>query len=157
MKKLICLVFILNLFQCISLNSQNLVPNCSFEITTSCAGYGKIYYAAPWFQPNIYSGNTTNSSSSDMFASCAPSFSGVSVPSNSDGYQYARTGSVYVGIYCFRTTNSREYIEVPLLDTLISNHNYCVEYYVSYANNWGTVISNMGAYFSHDSVMLPKI
>ncbi|MEI6488817.1 MAG: T9SS type A sorting domain-containing protein [Bacteroidota bacterium] len=135
-----------------NIKSQNLVPNPSFEIDSACSGigFGKIYYSIPWFQPSIYSGNTTNSSSSDLFSVC-----GWRVPVNNQGFQYARTGSTYAAIYCYYPANIREYIEVPLFTSLIANHNYCVDYYISLANKNGTAISNMGAYFSIDSLLVP--
>ncbi len=153
MKKFILFSVVLIFFQNLPVKSQNLVPNYSFEIDTACPGGNKIYYALPWFQPSIYLGNTTNSSSSDLCCSCqAPWNDGV--PVNINGYQFARTDTTYAGIYCYIVANNtREYIEVPLLDTLIHNHNYCVEYYVSLANDYGTAISNMGAYFSSDSLL----
>ncbi len=151
MKNVLCLMSCVLCLLC-NLKSQNLVPNYSFEVDTACAGGTEIYYALPWFQPCIYSGNTTNSSSSDLFNICQPYWN-AGLPLNINGYQFARTDSVYAGIFCYRTVNSREYLEVPLTDTLINNHNYCVKYYVSLANNYGTAISNMGAYFSTDSLL----
>ena len=147
----------LNLFQHLS-TSQNLVPNYSFEIYTSCPQTPvKIYLASPWFQPNIGAGNTTNSSSSDLFNSC--STGNVGVPSNAGGFQNARTGNGYAGIYSsFDTSNNaREYIEVPLLSTLIANKKYCVDYYVSLSGLSQIAISNMGAYFSSDSLLQSTI
>ena len=151
MKKL-CIIFYV--FWLISFTqAQNLVPNYSFEYDTIGPGYTYIYYALPWFQPSTYAGNTTNSSSSDTFG---PSSIDAGVPSNTNGFQYARTGSQYAGIFTYvDTSNVREYIEVSLTSSLIANRTYCVKYYVSLANTVGTAISNMGAYFSVDSLLIP--
>lgn len=132
----------------------NLVPNPSFENITSCPGNGsEIYMAPPWFQPCVYSGNTTISSSSDLYNTCSPYWSD-GVPINVIGYQFARTGIGYIGIYGYvDTLNIREYIEVPLPITLVANNIYCLTYYVSLANACGIAVSNMGAYFSVDSLL----
>ena len=134
-----------------------MVPNPSFEIDTVCPhNVGEIFYAIPWFQPCIHTGNTTVSSSSELFNSCDSSGL-VSVPYNGgfSGYQAARTGVGYAGIVCHFTTTIywREYLEVPLLDSLIPNHRYCVEFYVNEPDFSHYGISNMGAYFSNDSLL----
>ncbi len=132
--------------------SQNIVPNNSFENFTTCPTYPiQIYLAPPWFQPNFFNG--INNSSSDLYNTCA-SAAWVGVPLNIEGYQNAKTGNGYSGICgSIDTNNVREYIEVPLLDTLIANRKYCVEFYVSLAGTSLYAISNMGAYFSVDSVI----
>ncbi len=150
MKKIISLYIILNLCQLSSVNSQNLVPNPSFEIDTACPNnYSQIYYAVPWFVPH------TNWSSSDLFDTCYLAISsGQGVPFNQDGVQWARTGVKYAGIITYTDTiNYREYIEVPLLSPLIVNRNYCVQIYISLSELSNVAISNIGAYFSIDSVL----
>ena len=134
--------------------SQNLVPNHSFENITQCpSSPNQIYFALPWFQPCIYYGNTTNSSSSDIFNTCDLSNT-LGVPNNALGYQFARTGQGYAGLYGYSDIyNYREYLEVQLDSTFIANHHYCVEFYVSLANLSGIAVSNMGVYFSADSLL----
>ncbi len=155
MKKtiLFLLIVILNFTQNLSL-SQNLVPNYSFEVYDTCPLLGnKIYYAPPWFQPSIHYGNTSNSSSSDFFDTCANSGL-VGVPTNNLGFQQAKNGGQgYAGIYLnYDTLNYREYIEVRLDSALKPNKQYCVQFYVS--SSFGTAgISNCGAYFSVDSLL----
>ncbi len=153
MKTFFCFLFF---SACVFLNtkSQNLVPNYSFENITFCnAGGGRIYEAVPWFQPCTFAGNTTNSSSSDLFDTCALP-GDVGIPWNVGGYQFARTGHGYSGIaMSLDTSNYREYLEVPLVDTLITNNMYCVEFYASLADSSVEAISNIGAYFSNDSLL----
>ncbi len=135
-------------------SSQNLVPNYSFEVLDSCQiTFGRIYVASPWFQPNKYYGNTTSSSSSDVYNICCVSC-GVSVPANSAGNQMPRTGNGYAGIGCvIDTMNVREYVEVPLDSALVGGQKYCVEFYVSLSENSSLATSNIGAYFSVDSLL----
>ncbi len=152
MKKLLlvthCLILVL------FTKAQNLVPNPSFENITSCPyGSGGISLAPPWFQPATFQGNTTNSSSSDLYDTCVNSAS-MGVPLNILGYQQPRTGHGYAGVILHSDTiNYHEYIEVPLLSVLIANKKYCIEFYVSLADSSMKAISNIGAYFSVDSVL----
>ncbi len=145
---ILCLCFF------IRAQSQNLVPNGSFEIIDSCmCYYGYLFSATPWFQPSTYNGNVTNSCSSDLFNSCCVGGE-VGVPSHNSGYQNPRTGNGYGGIACQVDTGSaREYIEVALDSELIGGQKYCVEFYVSLADICSIAISNIGAYFSVDSLL----
>jgi len=156
MKKLIYIIIAIINF-CITnhINSQNLVPNPSFETIDTCPYYAnQIYFASPWFQPCKHFGNTTNSSSSDVFNSCDTSSTLVGVPSNAASFQYARTGNGYSGIYgSSETSNYREYIEIVLNTPLQVNRKYCLQFYISLADYSGIAISNMGAYFSVDSLL----
>jgi hypothetical protein len=126
---------------------QNLVPNPSFEIYDTCPYYGsQIYFASPWFQPNIYWGNTTNSSSSDYFNTCSDSTFGV--PYNFLGYQSARTGNGYAGIDFYASNETREYLEIQLSSPLIANRIYCVEFFVSLSDYYNIGTDNIHLSFS---------
>ncbi len=146
---------IIFMFSVMLVNGQtNLVPNSGFENITFCqAGSGGIYGAIPWFQPVTWQGNTSNSSSSDLYDTCLDQFS-FGIPTNLLGYQPSRTGHGYAGIAVHGDTfNYREYIEVPLLSTLLANKKYCVQFYLSLTDTSCEAISNVGAYFSNDSLL----
>lgn len=138
---------------------QNLVPNSSFEIYTNCPdNAAQLHYATPWFQPNVIYGNVINSCSSEYFNSCAIN-NAVSTPLNGVGFQFPRTGNAYVGIRVYflstltDTTYSREYIECKLLNPLQKGKEYCISFYVSLADPCGYAVSNIGVYFSLDSLL----
>ena len=144
--------YILFVLFCISnflLAQVNLVPNPSFEIFNSCpTGMGQIGKAVPWFSP-IYP-----SATSDYFNSCDIS-NYVGVPNNQFGFQEARTGKAYpgIGVYTSNSYNAREYIESKLILPLIANKTYCMQFFVSKADNVQFAVDGMGAYFSNDSVL----
>jgi hypothetical protein len=127
---------------------QNLVPNYSFEVQDTCPyDVGQIYLAQPWFSPTA--------STPDLFNPC--SFFGV--PSNFFGYENAKLGSSYAGLITMFNyyqdpyfLNYREYIEVSLDSALQNGVIYYVSFYLSLADsvNYGT--SNIGAYFSIDTL-----
>ena len=146
--------FVLLIFS-VKAGAQNLVPNPSFEVHTCPNSAGQLYYAAPWFQPLKYMGNNvTISSSTDLFDSCS-SNPFYAEPNNLLGHQFARTGTAYAAFAAFYpvSNNSREYLEVELSSALISGETYCVEYYVSLPDTCRTAISNLGVYFSNDSLI----
>ncbi len=153
--KRIVVVLIINLMLHHNSIGQNLVPNPSFENYSSCpTSSGYIYEAPPWFQPRIWNGNTTNGSSSDFYNTCSNSLNPqAGIPSNDFGYQYARTGDGYAGIYVSFGYTYAEYIEVPLSAPLIANRKYCLSFYVSLSAKYWLATSNIGAYFSTDSLL----
>jgi hypothetical protein len=131
---------------------NNLVPNFSFENYSSCpVSYALLYYGVPWFNAN-----TTSYGTPDLFNTCVPTGAGdqTTVPTNSFGNQMPRTGNGYAGIACvIDTMNVREYIEVPLDSALVGGQKYCVEFYVSLGDVSSLATSNIGAYFSVDSLL----
>ena len=77
---------------CFRTSSQNLVPNPSFEGRSSCpSGTSQIHLATHWNDPMVAP------STSDYLHTCS-SKNTSSVPQNSFGYQYARTGNAYAGL-----------------------------------------------------------
>ncbi len=121
--------------------AQNLVPNPSFEFFVSCPNnQDQLFKATPWLSPT---GTTP-----DYYNACTSSI--VSVPTNWYGFQNARTGSAYAGFasYYYCNFNCREYIEAPLLDTLLPGRKYCVSFYVSLADSSFNGIAPIGAYLS---------
>ena len=134
----------------------NIVHNPSFEDTIHCpGGMGIIYFANYWFQPCKYYGNVNNSSSSELYNTCVGSGYSTGTPQNLVGYQNPRTGAGYAGIGVYAAPdNYEEYIESSLLSPLVQGKTYCVEFYVSLADSFSSIaITNLGAYFSHDSLL----
>jgi len=121
----------------------NLIPNPSFEIITNCpTGASEIETAAPWFYPGT--------GTSDLFHVCSTN-SDVAVPKNLLGYQFARTGSAYVGFFTL-ADDYREYIEAPLTTTLIAGTKYFFRLYASSADTVSYTSSALGVYFSTNSL-----
>lgn len=145
MKKTNCISLVLIL--CIATlygYAQNLVPNYSFEVYDTCPyNASQIYYAAPW------QGVTTNST--DYFNACSSS---RGVPSCGDGWQYARTGIAYAGIYAINSYGGdyREYLQVKLDNTLQQDSCYLIEFYCNLVNYSSFAVSTMGAFLSTTAV-----
>jgi hypothetical protein len=155
-KKIIILSLSLYLFP---LHAQtNLVPNASFDVYSTCPpGVSYIFDAPPWFQPQNYLGTTYMSGSSDLYDTCTNP-SEIGIPFNWMGHQPSRTGKGYAGFYTHADTmNYREYIEVPLISALVTGQTYCVSFYVSLGDTSQEAISNIGAYFSVDSLLYDNI
>lgn len=125
---------------------QNLVPNYSFETYTTCpTTSGQITYAFPWY-------GVTSGGSTDYFNSC--STSGYGVPKHGGiGYQYSKTGNGYAGVWVYSAgANYREYLQVPLTDSLQSGNCYLVEYYVNLFNMMKYALSSVDAHFSISAI-----
>ncbi len=117
------------------IDGKNLVQDSSFEEIDSCSGnsYG-ILFLKKWWPPNgpiaVY------------YSACSPlpneTPSGVSlnVPytGTMDLYQQAHTGSAFIELgmrFIDDKIYTTSYIETLLIDTLESNQEYCVEFYIN--------------------------
>ena len=129
----------------ITISSQNLVPNPSFENFVNCPSLNsQLNLASPWTTPT--------SGTSDLINSCAPVTAfGVSVPYNFRGFQNARTGNGYAHIFCYpnaTSANYREYLQVQLISPLVAGQTYEISFYVSLSDNSMHAINNIGAFIS---------
>jgi gliding motility-associated-like protein len=127
----------------------NLVNNYSAEQYTSCPfGNAQVRFANFWYLPTA--------GSSDYFNACS-SGTIVGVPSNAGGYQNPRTGNAYLGFSLYGTIwfglEYKEYLGSGLKQTLNSNKNYCITYYVSLAEFSRYACDKIGVVFSKDSIL----
>src|SRR5689334_18096350 len=121
----------------ILVNSQNLLPNGSFEDTVSCPNStGDIQESLYWIR--------ATAGTSEYFHPCSGA---TGVPDNPYGNQLPQNGIAYAGLYLGSTNNNREYIESPFTDTLTADSCYHFEMYVSLANTNYTT-DNIQVYFS---------
>jgi len=123
---------------------QNLVPNPSFEDSLGCPNGSSQLYKTTYWQEGY--------GSVDYFRSCGTN--GYSIPINKCGGEAAHSGTAYIGIASFAVGvhNGREFVEVELIDSLIANKNYIVEFYLSLADSMQYTIWNIGAYISTNGV-----
>lgn len=156
MKKLILFISYFLILTVFCKAQVNLVSNPSFENLSQCPStFSQLEYAIPWFQPYVDS-NGVQQSSTDLFSSCCSGFCGVI--NNSKGSQVPRNGDSYAGAYYYLDFDTaREFIEVKLNDSLLSNRDYCMTFHVSLADKCKYATSNFGAYFSNDSCLSPYI
>ncbi len=113
------------------LTAQNLVPNPSFEDYNDCPnGLQQLYNCKKWA--------SSTPGTPDYFNSCANELQGstVAVPHNMLGTQLAHSGQAYVGIIV-KSKNEllTEYLTIKLTKALKAGVRYCVEFYVSPADN----------------------
>jgi hypothetical protein len=129
------------------INSQNLVPNPSFELNYGCAnvglsnlhnwcsikgGAGISVYLNPCHSDPLYK------SPFQYYDACFQS------------YQPVKTGNTYINIgsYIQGPNNESLIPSVKLIDTLITGKTYCVTYYVSMWNNARYSLDKLGALFT---------
>lgn len=126
--------------------AQNLVPNASFEDHNTCnIPCCTVENAIGWY--------SASNSTPDYYHSCSINY--AAVPLNFGGFQYAKTGDGYVGLYCYQNPwiNARDYVGIKLKNKLSSGTRYYVSYYVSLTEYSQKAVSTMGAYFSADSIV----
>ncbi len=132
--------------------SQNLVPNSSFEDTTSCPQLlGQVSYADQW--SDCGTNNTP-----DFFYSCSPA--AVGIPDNIFGYQFAATGNGYCGFYTYYMGNDfREYISAQLITPMVIGQIYYVQFKVSRGDEaWiGAATDRIGARFTTNTCPLDSV
>lgn len=143
MKKVISILLLLLSY---SLNAQNLVPNPSFEQYSSCPfSYSQLSFVTNWMNTAIYPWG----GSPDYYNQCS-TVPLVGVPINIFGFQQAKSGVAYTGIYLIQTgfNSVREYLEVQLSNPLIMDSCYRFEMYVNLGNECQWTCTNIGVYFS---------
>jgi hypothetical protein len=139
-----------------SAQGQNLVPNPSFEDTTSTSQHSSliicktqvcssVWWCTNWFAPTKGSPDYYNRCSGD---------SQNNVPKNFMGQIQPHSGNAYAGAGMFGGTwyrNQREYIADRLTSPLVSGKNYDVKFYVALADSAHWTINGIGAYLSTDT------
>ena len=136
---------------CLTSSAQNLVPNPSFEIYTTCPTFGTFGYALapPWQTAEI-------EKLGHYYHECA-TFNGYWIPNNAYGSQFARTGAAYAGAYTGDFDNMayhRDFLQAPLTDTLEAGHCYKVGFYAS-LGDISCGVDHFGAILTSDPVMSP--
>ncbi len=125
-----------------SMAQSNLVPNPSFEDTISCPGLSgpNIIYANHWA---AYKGTPDYlhpcANSGPIYPNGQPVYG---VPNNIGGYQIAKHGSAYAGLYtwcCSVGLNQREFMGTILNSYLTIGTKY---YFSCYISNGDSVESN---------------
>lgn len=131
--------------------SQNLVPNPGFELYDVCPTSNSQLdgYVSSWMNVATGSGGTP-----DFLNECSTSVSG-GVPLNFVGNQYAHNGLGMSGVVIARNNsnvNFREYIEAPLISTLIAGTCYQFEMFISLADNSQYNSDDISVYFSNTAI-----
>ncbi len=145
--RLICfigLILIVNFGFC-----QNLLPNPSFEDTA--------VKVTPLYLPAFWSNAVDQAW--DYYTPLHDTIDNLwSAPQNLIGFQTARTGRAYLGLLVYQLfdtviSNQREYLQVELLEPLVQDSIYCIQFYASLADS-STHASRgqMGIYLSQNKV-----
>ncbi|MCL6272567.1 OmpA family protein [Muricauda sp. 2012CJ35-5] len=120
--------------------AQNLVHNGGFEDFVEC----------PIKMSNL-NGDTEHWSAptlgtTDYFNECSKTKLGI--PLNFKGKQEAYEGVAYAGLYLFAPKDYREYIQVPLKETLKKGHRYRLSLSLSLSEKSDGAVMDIGAVFS---------
>ena len=124
---------------------QNIVPNPSFETYSVCPNSnGQIEFAVPWTAP-------TTTSSTDYYNACASLYNVPNYPGG--GFQNAHSGNAYAGLFFLGASSSnpnfREYLQIQLINPLVQDITYYVEFFVNlHDGNFISPCNNISANFS---------
>lgn len=144
---------ILTLFTQFALG-QNLVPNPSFENYNNCPTNFSTHYS--WglqFSPSYSDFPTVTDwigplwgSTSDYLNACVLYTNFVNVPNTGAGYQEARTGNAFIGLYMYngQDTTYREFAEAKLTQPMIMGHDYYVSFFVNLGTRDHNLPSSIG-------------
>jgi hypothetical protein len=127
----------------------NYVTNGGFENKINCAYPPVLNRAIGW---NCIGSDTTKFGGHLYAVNCYSN-----APNMGYGIQYPRSGDTYYRLQVFCTspctyTYSRFYPKNRLKSNLVANKPYCVKMYVSRQESSPTAISDLGFYFSNNSV-----
>ncbi|MBI2968312.1 MAG: T9SS type A sorting domain-containing protein [Bacteroidetes bacterium] len=143
-------IHILCLLQVCAGNSQNLVPNYSFEQYSTCpTNEAQIEYATDWYK---------TFGDADYYNACSTNPSWTVPPGPPYGqYQLAATGSAFAGLIVFiDSIGALEIIHITLLTPLIPGTKYFVSFRASLVldelgeTNLG--VNKMGVKFTNGSI-----
>lgn len=124
--------------------AQNLIYNGDFEIYDTCPNnYSEIQNCNGWYAPTL--------GTSDYFNACSQGT--VSVPNTIFGFQQAKSGYGYAGLYAFIDfiCEYREYIQTKLIQPLKQGATYRLSFYVSLAYSQAAV-EKIGALFTSNQI-----
>jgi outer membrane protein OmpA-like peptidoglycan-associated protein len=128
-----------------TLPSQNLIQNPSFEEYIACpVRLGN-------FEADVAHWSTPTKGSTDYFNACSKI---MGTPENFNGSQPSDFGKGYAGLYLYAPDDYREYIQVPLSQTLQKGKSYQVSFYISLAERSDFAVKDIGVLFSQDKLDL---
>lgn len=130
----------------VSLYSQNLIKNPSFETFSTCPK------ALGNFNDDVDFWSTPTTGSTDYFHSCSEA---MGTPKNFNGTQPADFGKGYAGLYFYAPGDYREYLQAELKEQLIKGQPYRVSFYVSLAERSDFAVKEFGILFSKDKIEIP--
>lgn len=163
------IILVILLFQELSIYSQNIVPNSSFEEHQGCPKNFNVistktnsFTLYNWF-------SATSTGSPDYFSSLCREYSHIDSTSNRNmhisgvSYRYiienivSKEGHGFLGLILFSELPSpfsayREYIEVKLTKPLKKDKKYCCHCYYLLADFSTCAIGNFGMYFSNKPI-----
>ena len=129
-------------------SQSNLVPDGSFEKYTNCpTGHGQIELTENWYGVSAIQVQV-GTVSPDYYHACGTD--SYRVPDHTSGYQNARDGKAYAGIFSYGP-GQREFIQTKLLQELQQGCYYQLEFYVNCRDDSRIAADGMGMYLSRDT------
>ncbi len=150
-------VFFTQALTCFSLFSQtNLVPNSSFEQYTNCPRYSNLDINIQknntpdiWYKPDFKGASYLNSCTNNDTLGVPLN---QSSPTGEQCYQLAKNGNAYIAMFYYNGSNSRNYFQIVLTDTLQSNKCYYSECYIARINGYQLACNNQSILLTNSAI-----
>ncbi len=157
MKRIYLIITLLSVFSLYNAQSQNLVLNPDFETVNAGNLKCSWYLTSTEFSSAINNWRCPTGGSTDIFNSTLSSscFCHTTGSGNLIGPQTPRSGNTYVAVVTYGSggcTPYREYVQGQLSSSLVPGQQYCIELYVSLADNNTYAANNIGIYFTTGTV-----
>ncbi|MGB5819809.1 MAG: OmpA family protein [Saonia sp.] len=133
------------LFLGTSIMAQNLVLDPSFEVHDACPRHLSN------FDHDLPHWSTPTRGTTDYFNSCSEH---MGVPNNFNGFQRAKSGNGYAGLYVYAPEDYREYIQAEFTETLVKGKKYKASFYMSLAEGSDYALRDLGIVFSEEKLNL---
>ncbi|MBX2931483.1 MAG: T9SS type A sorting domain-containing protein [Chitinophagaceae bacterium] len=147
---LLCCCFLLSIIVHAQFSPYNLVPNPSFEQYDNCPIESSNFKNDKpnfWYKPDLRGATYYNACANNNITGVPANFGGGGY-----NFQYPRTGNGYIAMYYYNSMDSRNYIQVQLLDSLQQGECYYAEYYVNSLNTLRLGCNNQSMLFTNNPV-----
>jgi hypothetical protein len=144
----LCLLLNYCIITSLATAQNNLVPNYSFEQYTICPTGDRSHMPDFWYKPDRGGGAYFNACSTNGITGVPVNIAG------NIGFQHARTGQAYMGLFFLNgpNSNSRNYVQIKLIDSLKKNKCYYAEFFVNLINSERLACNNQSILFTNNPI-----
>ena len=129
----------------------NLVPNYSFEDSVICPYENPLVSDSlpkPWYIPSNFQDGYYYNGCSTLFNASVPNNTVYGYPN----FQYAKTGNGYGGFDAINPPDNRSYLQIKLKDSLLLNHCYYCEFWISTPNPNNKASNNIAMWLTKTAI-----
>ena len=142
------LITLFILFISVPVTAQNLIKNPSFETTKTCVE------EASTFNKNVRNWSIPSLGTTDLFNACSTNGE-TGIPINFNGYQEAKSGDNYAGIFFYAPKDYREYIQGSFKNPLKKGKAYTISFYINLADKSNFALEKISFMLTQKMIIFP--